>query len=63
MHETALLAFSRLTLVKDHAVAGLQRPFEAHRHAVARDIDDRAKQSTTLLTEAGMHQALVIDAT
>ena len=62
MHETALLAFGGFALVKDHTVAGLQRPFEAHRHTVARDVDHRAKQGTALLTKAGVHEALVIDA-
>ena len=43
MDETALLAFGRLTLVKDHAITRLLRPFEAHRHAIASDVDDRAE--------------------
>ena len=61
MDEAALLAFGRLALVEDHAVAGLERAFEAHRHAVGGDVDDRAEIGATLLAEAGVDELLVID--
>ena len=61
MDEAALLAFSRLALVEDHAVAGLEWSFEAHRHAVRGDVDDRAEIGAALLAEAGMDELLVVD--
>ncbi len=62
MDEAALLAFGRLALIEDHAVAGLEGSFETHRHAVRGDVDDRAEISAALLAEAGMDELLVVDA-
>ena len=60
--EAALFAFGRLALVEDHAVAGLEGAFEAHRHAVGGDVDDRTEVGAALLTEAGVNELLIIDA-
>ena len=59
--EATLLTLGGLTLVEDHAVAGLERAFEAHRHAIRADVDDRAKVGATLLAKAGVDELLVID--
>jgi hypothetical protein len=45
-----------LPLVEDHAVAGLERAFEAHRHAVRGDVDDRAEVGAAPLAEAGVDE-------
>ena len=60
--EATLLAFGRLALVEDDAVAGLERAFETHRHAVRGDVDDRAEVGAALLAEAGVDELLVVDA-
>jgi len=60
--EAALLPFGWLALVKDHAIARLKGAFEAHRHPVGADVDDRAEVGTALLTETGMDELLVVDA-
>ena len=60
--ETTLLAFGRLALVEDYAVAGLERAFEAHRHAVRGDVNDRAEVGAALLPEAGVDELLIVDA-
>ena len=60
--EATLLAFGGFTLVEDHAVTGLEWAFEAHRHTVGANIDDRAEVGTALLAETGVDKLLVIDA-
>ena len=60
--ETTLFALGRLTLVKHDAVARLQSTFQFKRHSRRRHIDHRTQESTAFLTEAGVHQLLVIDA-